>query len=303
MKRVHFMSIGDPHLCELAIAMKDKGFEVSCSGVDIMEPVRGKLIEHSLLPEKEGWFPEKLDGDYDFVIPANDVSVDNPEFIRSKELNLLILSYPEYIFSRIKNKSRILVFGNNNKNEVIKMILYSMHKHNYLLDYIVSPTLGIEPSLLWNYDSRMAVLEDDKTFSPFIKKQINEYYRPHILVLTDFTFQKENSLLSEEQYIESLKRLISSIERDGKLIYNEKDSTLSYLASLVRDDITAMPYSLHAYKEENQEMFITSRFGDFKVNKVDSSFLENLNAARNVCKQMGLKDKDFYEAVSEYSFL
>ena len=43
MKRIHIISVGDPRLSELAITLKTKGNEVTCSGVDIMESVKAKL--------------------------------------------------------------------------------------------------------------------------------------------------------------------------------------------------------------------------------------------------------------------
>lgn len=301
MKRVHIISVGDSRLCELAIALKAKGHQVTCSGVDIMEPEREKLIKHDLLPEKKGWSPEVLDKDYDYVIPANDLSLDNPELQRAKELNLLVLSFPEYIFHRFKNKSRILVSGSKKQDSIIEIIYFALRKNNILFDYVFSEGIKNDPALSWSYDARMAILEDDTTFSPFIKKQINEYYRPHIFVLADVVKERED--LSDDEYKQSLKRMLSSIERDGKFIYKQGEPLLAELAEMVREDVTAMPFGEHAVKETEEGVFLTSRFGDFRVNRKNPEFLENLNAARIACRQMGLQDKDFYEAVSEYSFL
>ncbi|MEG2179027.1 MAG: UDP-N-acetylmuramate--alanine ligase [Bacteroidales bacterium] len=301
MKRIHLISVGDSRLCELAIALKAKGHQVTCSGADIMESEREKLKKHDLLPAQEGWWPEVLDKEYDYVIPANDLSIDNPELQRAKELNLLVLSFPEYIFHRFKNKSRMLVGGSKGKDSIIEMVYYALRKNNLLFDYVFSEGINNDPALNWSYDARMAILEDDTTFSPFIKKQINEYYRPHIFVLSDITREKEEQ--TDAEYILTLKRMISSIERDGKFIYKQNEPLLAELAESVREDITAMPFGEHTIKETEEGIFLASRFGDFKVNRKNPVFLENLNAARIACRQLGLQDKDFYEAISEYSFL
>ena len=302
MKRVHIISVGDTYLCELAVALKAKGHQVTCSGKDIMKPVRDILAQHDLLPAHEGWFPERLDKEYDFVIPANDLPIDNPELQRAKELNLLVLSFPEYIFQRFKNKSRILVSGNSGEDSIIRIMFYALKKNNLLFDYVFSEELDNHPALSWSYDARMAILEDDNAFSPFVKKQINEYYRPHILVLSDENVTSTRLYASRQEYVEALQRLLLSIGRDGKFIYNQKSPLFNELARQVREDITAMPYSAHPVRETEQGVFLTSRFGDFKVSRSDTSFLENLNAARIACRQMGLQDKEFYEAVSEFSF-
>ncbi|MEG1617163.1 MAG: UDP-N-acetylmuramate--alanine ligase [Bacteroidales bacterium] len=305
MKRVHVISVGDPRLCELAIVLKSKGHEVTTSAMDIMEPVRGKLEKFDILPEQEGWFPEKLDKEYDFVVPANDVPSNNPELVRARELNLLVLSFPEYIFSRIKNKTRIMVSGKKGKRTIVEMMIYALRKNNLLFDYVVTDAEDDDiRSMSWSYDARMAILEDDdSTFSPFLKKQINEYYRPHILVMQDVRWEPSDAFPDKEEYINSLKRLIGSIERDGKLIYCEKDPELVSLAGIIREDLTGMPYKEHTIREDEEGIFLVSRFGEYKVNRKDSEFLEALNGARIACRQMGLKDQAFYEAISEYSFL
>jgi len=52
----------------LAIALKIKGHRVTGSDDEIFEPSRSRLAEHSLLPDKSGWFPEKISTDIDEVI-------------------------------------------------------------------------------------------------------------------------------------------------------------------------------------------------------------------------------------------
>lgn len=303
MKRVHIISVGDPRLCQLAIAMKRKGYQVTGSGVGIMNPMSGKLKEFDLLPAQEGWFPEQLSKEYDFVIPANDVLITNPELLRARELNLMILSYPEFIFSRIKGKSRLMVSGGKaQKQTILHMIMYAMKKNSLLFDPIIFEEIEGNLHLSWSYDARLALLEDyEHTFSPFIKKQINEYYRPHILVLPEIIWEPSETFQTFDQYLDSLKRLIASIERDGKLIYNENNAVLCELATLVREDITAMPYKVHPMREDENGVYLVSRFGEYKINRKENLFLETLNAARIACRQMGLQDKDFYEAISEYS--
>ena len=196
-----------------------------------------------------------------------------------------------------------MVSGGKNMNDVIRMMFFAMQKNNLLFDHVISVDNQDIPSMSWGYDARMAILEDDdSSVSPFIKKQINEYYHPHILVLPDLHWEPSDIFPEYEDYLQSMKRLIASIERDGKLIYNERISDLGMLAGLIREDVTAMPYKIHPVKEEDGHTLLTSRFGEFKVNKADDAFLENINAARIACRQMGLPDKDFYEAISEYSF-
>ena len=53
--------------------------------------------------------------------------------------------------------------------------------------------------------------------------------------------------------------------------------------------------------EKDGATFLQTRYGDFPIRIADSYFLTNLNAARLACRQLGVKDADFYRALSEYS--
>jgi UDP-N-acetylmuramate: L-alanyl-gamma-D-glutamyl-meso-diaminopimelate ligase len=272
---------------------------VTCSGVGIIEPEKEKLAAAGLLPDSEGWNPDVLTKDYDYVIPANDLSLDNPELVRAKELNLLVLSFPEYIFHRFKNKSRMLICEPEAHDSIREIVYFALKRNNVAFDYVFAKGIQGDPALSWSYDARIALLEEDRTFSPFIKKQINEYYRPHIFVLAQVV--KDRPDMTDEEYKASMKRMLSSIERDGKFIYLQREPLLCELAEMVREDVTAMPIGEHATRTDaDGQTYLVSRFGDFRIGRHTPEFLTNLNAARIACRQLGLQDKDFYEAVSHF---
>ena len=53
--------------------------------------------------------------------------------------------------------------------------------------------------------------------------------------------------------------------------------------------------------EKEGKTYLQTRYGDFPGYIPDRFFLINLNAARLACRQLGVKDADFYQALSEYS--
>ena len=80
------------------------------------------------------------------------------------------------------------------------------------------------------------------------------------------------------------------------------DPALNQLAQDVRPDITAIPYTEHSFiTKEDGKTYLDTRYGDYEVRIPDKYFLINLNAARLTCRQLGIKDADFYQAISEYS--
>ena len=57
-KRIHFIAIGGAAMHNLALALHQKGFQVSGSDDEINEPSKSRLLAAGILPEAIGWFPE-----------------------------------------------------------------------------------------------------------------------------------------------------------------------------------------------------------------------------------------------------
>ena len=89
-----------------------------------------------------GWFPEKISNDLDFVILGMHAKKNNPELLRAKELNLNIVSYPEFIYNFSKNKTRIVIGGSHGKTTITSMILHVLNDNNFLIDYVLGAQLG-----------------------------------------------------------------------------------------------------------------------------------------------------------------
>ena len=93
----------------LAISLANSGYQVTGSDDKIYDPSLTRLKKNNILPNDFGWFPEKISNDLDFVILGMHAKINNPELLRAKELNLNIVSYPEFIYNFSKNKTRIAV--------------------------------------------------------------------------------------------------------------------------------------------------------------------------------------------------
>jgi len=86
MSRIHFIAIGGAAMHNLALALHQKGYYVTGSDDEIFEPSKSRLKAHGLLPEAQGWFPEKIDNDIEAVILGMHAREDNPEFLRARQL-------------------------------------------------------------------------------------------------------------------------------------------------------------------------------------------------------------------------
>ena len=81
MRKVHLISVTEPLVLDLALAIHEKGYEVSVSGDGMTEEVIAKLHTAGCTCHGNGWFPERLTKDNNFVVLGATVKQDNPELI------------------------------------------------------------------------------------------------------------------------------------------------------------------------------------------------------------------------------
>ena len=303
MRKVHLISVTEPLLFDLALAIHQKGYEVSVSGAGLGDELQAKLSEEGCVCYGDGWFPERLTRDIQFVVLGASVRQENPELVRAKELGLLLLSIPEFIFQRTKEKTRVVVAGSRGKKTIISMIVYALQRQKLAFDYALTSRVPLLPNRVHlSYEARIALIEGDEHVTSALEKRFQlEFYRPHIAILTNLMWTSATDHATPEAYHTTFRTFAASIEREGKLIYFDDDPVVKQLAQEVREDITAMPFDRHAVVEKEGRTYLQTRYGDFPVYVPDRFFLINLNAARLACRQLGVKDADFYASISEYS--
>ena len=304
MARVHFISIGGAAMHSLAIALsKNNGYRVTGSDDEIFEPSRSRLEKNGLLPEKEGWFPEKITSRLDAVIIGMHAKADNPELLRAQELGLRIYSFPEYLYQKTRGKTRVAVGGSHGKTTTTAMILFVLNKLKINADYMVGAKIeGFENMVKLSYNSKIAVFEGDEYLtSPIDRRPKFHLYKPHIAVLTGIAWDHINVFPTFENYVEQFQKFTDLIEHQGRLIYCGEDENLRKIAGKLRQDIVSFPYSTPKYTVRNGITYLQTSTGETALKVFGEHNLQNLEAARLVCKQLGVQDNKFYEAIADFT--
>ena len=138
MRKVHLISVTEPLVLDLALALREKGYEVSASGCGLTEEMIGRLHNAGCTCYGDGWFPEKLIKDIHSVVLGAKVKQDNPELLRAKELGMLIQSIPEFIFQRTRSKTRVVVAGSRGKKTIISMMVCALRRQKLAFDYALT---------------------------------------------------------------------------------------------------------------------------------------------------------------------
>jgi UDP-N-acetylmuramate: L-alanyl-gamma-D-glutamyl-meso-diaminopimelate ligase len=116
LMNIHFIAIGGSAMHNLAIALHQKGYQVSGSDDTIHDPSKSRLEKYGLLPKEFGWFPEKISSKLEVIILGMHAKKDNVELLKAQELGLKIYSYPEILYEQSKEQTRQEKRGSKGKN-------------------------------------------------------------------------------------------------------------------------------------------------------------------------------------------
>ena len=293
--KIHLIAIGGSAMHNMALALHHKGFNITGSDDAFFSPSKERLEKYNLLPDETGWFPSKITSDLDAVIIGMHAKKDNPELKRANELNIPIFSYPEYIYEQSKNKKRIVIGGSHGKTSITAMVLHVLKNLNIDFDFMVGAQLeGFNTMVKLTHNTPIIILEGDEYLSsPIDRRPKFHLYQPHIAVLSGIAWDHINVFPTLDIYINQF-RIFKNMVQDT-LIYCSEDERLNQLAKeKSKCKLIAYETPNHTIKNgttliENTELLI---FGTHN--------LQNLNAARLVCNELGVSNADFYQKISTF---
>lgn len=300
-QKVHFIAIGGSVMHNLAIVLKHKGYHVTGSDDDIFEPSASRLKKAGILPEKNGWFPEKITADLDAVILGMHAKADNPELLKAQELNLNVYSYPEYIFEQSKEKQRIVIAGSHGKTTITSIILHVLNYHNREFDYLVGAQIEGFDTMVKLSDAPIIIIEGDEYLtSPLDKTPKFLKYHHHIGLISGIEWDHINVFPTIEDYVKQFDYFADATPKAGTLIYCEEDSMATVVCSKEREDVQRIEYKEYPSKIENGETFLVTPSGDIPVQIFGKHNMQNLSGAKEVLKKIGITNKGFYKAITSF---
>ena len=299
---VHFIAIGGAAMHNLAIALHNKGYNVTGSDDTIFDPSKSRLEAKGILPERFGWFPEKISKNLDAIVLGMHAKIDNPELLKAQELGLKIYSYPEFLYEQSKDKTRVVIGGSHGKTTITSMILHVLHYHDRDVDYMVGAQLeGFDVMVKLTNDNDFMVLEGDEYLSsPIDRRPKFHLYKPNIALLSGIAWDHINVFPTYENYVEQFSIFVDSIVRGGSINYNEEDVEVARVVEASENQIRKLPYTTPEYTVENGETLLETPDGPMPIEVFGAHNLNNLAGAKWICQHMGIDEDDFYEAISTF---
>ena len=299
---IHFIAIGGSAMHNLAIALHNKGYQVTGSDDTIHDPSKSRLEKRGLLPEEFGWFPEKISEKLDVIILGMHAKKDNPELLKAQELGLRIYSYPEFLYEQSKDKTRVVIGGSHGKTTITSMILHVMNYHDREVDYMVGAQLeGFDTMVHLTQENEFIVLEGDEYLSsPIDMRPKFHLYKPNIALLSGIAWDHINVFPTFENYVEQFQIFTDSLTNGGIMVYNEEDPQVKDVVESSEHHIKKYPYGTPDHFVDNGITYIDTPDGDMPLEIFGDHNLQNLAGAKWICQCMGIDEDDFYEAIASF---
>jgi UDP-N-acetylmuramate: L-alanyl-gamma-D-glutamyl-meso-diaminopimelate ligase len=299
---IHFIAIGGSAMHNLAIALQQKGYQITGSDDTIFEPSKSRLMNKGLLPAEFGWFPEKITKNLSAVILGMHAKADNPELIKAQEIGLKIYSYPEFLYEQSKDKTRVVIGGSHGKTTITAMILHVLNYHDISVDYMVGAQLdGFDTMVHLTKENEFIVLEGDEYLSsPIDMRPKFHLYKPNIALLSGIAWDHINVFPTYEDYVSQFSIFIDSITDGGIIVYNQEDNEVKRVVEQSEHTIKRYPYSTPKYRIENGSTILDTFQGDLPLEIFGKHNLQNLAGAKWICQHMGIGDDEYYEAIASF---
>jgi len=299
---IHFIAIGGSAMHNLAIALHNKGYQVTGSDDTIHDPSKSRLEKKGLLPKAFGWFPEKITQDIDVIILGMHAKEDNPELLQAQDMGLKIYSYPEFLYEQSKDKTRVVIGGSHGKTTITSMILHVLAYNDREVDYMVGAQLeGFETMVHLTTENEFMVLEGDEYLSsPIDRRPKFHLYKPNIALLSGIAWDHINVFPTFEGYVEQFRIFTDSLTNGGIMVYNEEDAIVKEVVESSTHTIKKYPYNTPSYEIEEGVTAIDTPDGMMPLEIFGDHNLQNLAGAKWICQHMGIDEEDFYEAIASF---
>lgn len=289
----------------IALAVAAAGHQVTGSDDQIFEPSRGRLAAANLLPEEDGWHPEKLDKSINVVVLGMHARPDNPELLKAQSLGLQIQSYPEFLRAANGHATRVVIGGSHGKTTITSMLLHAMQGMNIDTNFMVGAQLEgfdcmveIDPSRSW------CILEGDEYLSsPIDRRPKFFWYEAQFTLLTGIAWDHINVFPTEENYIQQFDTYLESLAPNATVVWCADDQALEkVIRRCARTDLKFIPYQTPPCSPHANGTMTLTFDGDRAVTThlVGTHNIQNLAGARTLAQAMGLDALAFDEAIASF---
>ena len=301
MKQYHFIAIGGAVMHNLALALLEKGYQVTGSDDEIYEPSKTRLQKAGILPEAQGWFPEKIHAQLDGILLGMHARIDNPELLRAQELGIPVYSFPEFIYNQSQDKKRVVIAGSHGKTSITSMILHVLKDQGMDFDYLVGAQIEGFDLMVRLSDAPIIVIEGDEYLtSPIDRTPKFFHYKHDILLVSGIAWDHFNVFPDFEDYKKQFSMLMDRTPASGSLIYCSADPLVKEAAEKSQGQGEKIGYQAHPSRIKEGKTSLITPNGEVEIGIFGEHNLQNLQGALHICEALGLPREKFYASIQSF---
>src|SRR6185437_14664297 len=307
IRSVHFIGIGGTAMAAVAMAMRDKGVQVSGSDQNVYPPMSTFLAERRI-EVMSGYAEENLAHKPDLVVIGNAISRGNPEVEYVLDHKLRYCSLPELLKEFfIRGRRSIVVSGTHGKTTTTSLLTWVFEHNGLNPSYLIG---GIPNNLSQGArftESEWFIIEGDEYDTAFFDKRSKfVHYLPEVAIINNLEFDHADIFENLEAIKKSFSHFIRLVPRNGLLLGNGDDANLAPLLNVTHCPVKKFglggDYAIYAFNIRYGTTATEFEIPSFKfhINLVGELNVRNALAVIACAKHCGLSNKQIQSAFDTF---
>jgi UDP-N-acetylmuramate: L-alanyl-gamma-D-glutamyl-meso-diaminopimelate ligase len=307
IKSVHFVGICGTAMASAAVALKEKGYDVTGSDQSVYPPMSTFLAERKI-EVMNGYGEKNLAHKPDLVVIGNAISRGNPEAEYALDHKLRFCSLPDLLREFfIRGKRCLVVSGTHGKTTTTSLLTWVFEHNGRNPSFLIG---GIPSNLGQGArftDSEWFIIEGDEYDTAFFDKRSKFiHYLPEVAIVNNLEFDHADIFENLAAVQKTFSHLIRIIPRNGLLLGNGDDAQLAPLLN-----VTHCPVKRFGLGANNAICATNIRLGPtasefeipsakFHINLVGELNVRNALAVVAAAKHCGLTNKEIQSAFDTF---
>jgi UDP-N-acetylmuramate: L-alanyl-gamma-D-glutamyl-meso-diaminopimelate ligase len=217
--KIHVIGVCGVAMAQLAIALTERGFEVSGSDKEFYEPMKS-LLGVSAVKLCVGYARDNVPTDAALVVIGNSISYGNPEVAVVEEQDLPYTCFPKILQEvAIVGRHSIVVTGTHGKSTTTALLASILLHHGQAPSYFVGGVAQGLPHSLAVGTGPFSVVEGDEYDSAFFAKVPKfSFYTPDTAIVNAIEYDHADIYENIEAIESEFTKLIESLHTTGRAV-------------------------------------------------------------------------------------
>jgi UDP-N-acetylmuramate: L-alanyl-gamma-D-glutamyl-meso-diaminopimelate ligase len=227
---IHILGICGKFMSGIAIIAKQKGFTVTGSDKNLLEPIAGMLRRFDI-GLSQGYDSNSLPDNVDCVVIGNALSRGVPIIERILNDNIAYISGPQWLYQHVlKDKWVIAVAGTHGKTTTTSLVTWILEQAGYNPGFLIGGNPANFSESARYTDSNFFIIEADEYDTAFFDKRPKfMHYHPRTAIINNLEFDHADIFTDLNDIKRQFLNFLRIIPGDGLIITPQSDANVQSL--------------------------------------------------------------------------